>query len=116
MNPVMLHISGNGNRGNPDNHNGERFLMVLEGELKLEYGDDLLLLGTGDSIYIYAAIPHVLMPAGRGTVKVLSVSYEPSSSAASSRNGTRLPKGPAGNGQSGNHTAKNRGPAARGKR
>ena len=29
---------------------------------------------------------------------------------------TRLPKGPAGNGQSGNHTAKNRGPAARGKR
>ena len=116
MNPVMLHISGNGNRGNPDNHNGERFLMVLEGELKLEYGDDLLLLGTGDSIYIYAAIPHVLMPAGRGTVKVLSVAYEPSSSAASSRNGTRLPKGPAGNGQSGNHTAKNRGPAARVKR
>ena len=41
--------------------------MVLEGELKLEYGDDLLLLGTCDSIYIYiyAAIPHVLMPAGR---------------------------------------------------
>jgi len=59
------HISGNGNRGNPDNHNGERFLMVLEGELKREYGDDLLLLGTGDIIYIYAAIPHVLMPAGR---------------------------------------------------
>lgn len=116
MNPVMLQISGNGNRGNPDNHNGERFLMVLEGELKLEYGNDLMLLGTGDSIYIYAAIPHVLMPAGRGTVKVLSVAYEPSSSAASSRNGSRPPKEPVGNGHSGNHTAKNRGAAARGKR
>lgn len=77
MNPVILHISGNGNRGNPDNHDGERFLMVLEGELKLGYGDDLLLLSEGDSIYIYAAIPHTLMPAGRGTVKILSVAYEP---------------------------------------
>jgi transcriptional regulator with XRE-family HTH domain len=76
MNPVMLHISGNGNRGNPDNHNGERFLMVLEGELKLEYGDDLLLLGAGDSIYIYAAIPHTIVPAGKGTARVLSVSYD----------------------------------------
>jgi len=117
MNPVMLHISGNGNRGNPDNHNGERFLLVIEGELKLEYGDDLLLLGAGDSIYIYAAIPHVLMPAGRGTVKVLSVAYEPSSSAASLRNGgSRPPKGPAVDGQSGNRTAKSRRPATRGKR
>lgn len=117
MNPVMLHISGNGNRGNPDNHNGERFLLVIEGELKLEYGDDLLLLGTGDSIYIYAAIPHVLMPAGRGMVKVLSVAYEPSTPAASSRNGTRPPpKGPAVDGPGGNHAAKGRGPAARGKR
>jgi transcriptional regulator with XRE-family HTH domain len=76
MNPIILHISGNGNRGNPDNHDGERFLLVLEGELKLEYGNDLLLLTEGDSIYIYAAIPHTLMPAGRGTVKVLSVAYE----------------------------------------
>lgn len=105
MNPVMLHISGNGNRGNPDNHNGERFLLVLEGELKLEYGEDLLLLGEGDSIYIYAAIPHTLMPANRGTVKVLSVSYEPSTLSAATRDG-----------HYGSHAAKTRRPAARGKR
>ena len=77
MNPLMLHISGSGNRGTPDNHNGERFLYVVEGELKVEYGDDLILLKPGDSIYIYAAIPHTLMPAGRDPVKVLSVAYEP---------------------------------------
>ena len=82
MNPVILRITGNGNRGNPDNHNGERFLMVLEGKLKLEYGDDLLMLGPGDSIYIYAAIPHTLMPAAGGMVKVLSVAYEPGWGAA----------------------------------
>ena len=77
MNPMIVHLSGVGNRHRPDNHNGERFLLVLDGEVKLEYGDELIHLGTGDSVYIYAAIPHVLAPAGRGTAKVLSVSYDP---------------------------------------
>jgi transcriptional regulator with XRE-family HTH domain len=100
MEPLILHISGNGNRGTPDNHDGERFLLVLEGELKIEYGDDLLLLGEGDSIYIYAAIPHTLMPAGRGTVKVLSVAYEPpATKAARPRDGRKT----GGDGRDGDH-------------
>lgn len=77
MNPVIVHLSGVGNRQHPDNHDGERFLLVLEGQVKLEYGDELIHLDTGDSVYIYAAIPHVLAPAGRGTAKVLSVAYDP---------------------------------------
>ena len=77
MNPMIVHLSGVGNRHHPDNHDGERFLLVLDGEVKLEYGDELIHLDTGDSVYIYAAIPHVLAPAGRGTAKVLSVSYDP---------------------------------------
>jgi transcriptional regulator with XRE-family HTH domain len=79
MNPVIVNLSGVGNRQHPDNHDGERFLLVLEGEVKLEYGDELIHLAKGDSVYIYAAIPHVLAPAGRGTAKVLSVSYDPKS-------------------------------------
>jgi len=75
MDPSILHISGSGNKGTPDNHDGERFLLVLDGDLKITYGDDVLLLSPGDSIYIYAAIPHTLMPAARGTVKVLSIAY-----------------------------------------
>ena len=82
MNAMMLHISGTGNRGNPDNHNGERFLYVVEGELELQYGDELMLLKAGDSIYIYAAIPHTLVPAGHDPVKVLSVAYEPAAKTA----------------------------------
>jgi transcriptional regulator with XRE-family HTH domain len=77
MNPVIVHLSGVGNRHAPDNHNGERFLLVLDGKVKLEYGDEIIHLGMGDSVYIYAAIPHVLAPADRGTAKVLSVSYDP---------------------------------------
>jgi transcriptional regulator with XRE-family HTH domain len=91
MNPVIVHLSGVGNRHRPDNHNGERFLLVLDGEVKLEYGDELIHLGTGDSVYIYAAIPHVLAPAGRGTAKVLSVSYDPKAVATPASGGRVSP-------------------------
>lgn len=77
MNPVIVHLSGMGNRQHPDNHDGERFLLVLDGGVRLEYGDEVIHLEVGDSVYIYAAIPHVLAPSGRGTAKVLSVSYDP---------------------------------------
>lgn len=77
MHPAIVHVSGNGNKGTPDCHRGERFLFVLDGDLKLEYGDELLLLSKGDSIYLHASIPHALMPATRGaTAKVLSVIHE----------------------------------------
>lgn len=77
MHPAILHVSGNGTKGAPDCCRGERFLFVLAGDLKLEYGDELLQLSQGDSIYLHAAIPHTLMPATRGsTVQVLSVIHE----------------------------------------
>jgi transcriptional regulator with XRE-family HTH domain len=84
MNPAIIHLSGNGNRSHPDNHDGQRFLLVLEGEIRLEYGEDVIQLAEGDSVYIYAAIPHVLTPLGKNTARVLSVSFDP------------LPTGPVG--------------------
>jgi transcriptional regulator with XRE-family HTH domain len=77
MNPLILHISGNGNQSRPHHHDGERFLLVLDGNVTIAYGDEKIPLAEGDSIYIYAAIPHTIVPAGRGTAKVLSVSCEP---------------------------------------
>jgi transcriptional regulator with XRE-family HTH domain len=76
--PAILHVSGNGNRKAPDSHDGERFLHVLDGDLKIHYGDELILLGPGDSVYLDAAIAHTLVPADRGTVRVLSVAFDPS--------------------------------------
>lgn len=81
MHPVILHLTGVGNRHQPDNHDGERFLLVLDGDVRIEYGDDAIHLEEGDSVYIYAAIPHTLAPAGRTAAKVLSVSYLPSGQA-----------------------------------
>lgn len=93
MNPTIVHLSGVGNRHHPDNHDGERFLFVLEGEVKVEYGNEVIHLDQGDSVYIYAAIPHVLAPAGRGNAKVLSVSYDPKPT-ASTLGGGRKGRGP----------------------
>lgn len=77
MEPTILQISGAGNRKNPDHHDGERFLHVLDGELKVLYGDELIVLAAGDSLYLDAALPHALFPGGSGTARVLSVSFEP---------------------------------------
>jgi transcriptional regulator with XRE-family HTH domain len=77
MNPVIIHLSGAGNRSHPDNHDGERFILVLDGEVRLEYGEELIQLKAGDSVYIYAAIPHTLAPVGRGTARIVSVSFDP---------------------------------------
>jgi transcriptional regulator with XRE-family HTH domain len=76
MDPAILRVSATGNLRHPDNHDGERFLLVLEGTVEVVYGDQHIELTVGDSMYIYAAIPHTLHAIGRGEARVLSVSYE----------------------------------------
>jgi transcriptional regulator with XRE-family HTH domain len=87
MEPAILHISNAGNRKNPDHHDGERFLHVLAGDVKVRYGDELIVLAEGDSVYLDASLPHAIFPGSRGTSRVLSVSFEPA------RNGRGAAKG-----------------------
>lgn len=77
MHPVVLHVAAAGNRRQPESHDGERFLLVLDGTVRVTYGEEQIELGTGDSLYIHAAIPHAIAAAGRGAAKVLSVACDP---------------------------------------
>lgn len=77
MQPVILHVSGGGSRRQPDSHDGERFLFVLEGDVNVTYGDEQMHLTAGDSLYMHATIPHTITAAGRRGSKVLSVAYAP---------------------------------------
>ena len=77
MAPAVLHLTGTGNRKLPETFAGERFLHVVDGEVKVSYGEELILLAKGDSIYIDAAVPHSLVPASRGSARLLSVVFEP---------------------------------------
>jgi mannose-6-phosphate isomerase-like protein (cupin superfamily) len=55
-------------------YEGEEFLHVLEGTLAVEYGEQQVELGPGDSIYYNAQIPHRIR-AHKGS-RVLAVLYE----------------------------------------
>lgn len=96
MQPSILHIDGAGGRCQPDVFDGELFLLVLEGEVRLTYADELVQLETGDSVYLDAVIPHTIAAADR-PARVLSVSCEAGSSRKPARAGAR--GGPAPDGR-----------------
>jgi transcriptional regulator with XRE-family HTH domain len=77
MQPEIIQLSGSSNRRPAESHEGEQFLHVLEGEVKVAYGDDVVRLGKGDSMYLDAAVSHSITPSGRGATQILSVSFEP---------------------------------------
>lgn len=59
-----------------NNHKGEEFLMVLEGELEFRYGGNIVVLNEGDSLYFDSSIPHGYRGI-EGPVKTLVVIYRP---------------------------------------
>jgi transcriptional regulator with XRE-family HTH domain len=58
-------------------HEGEEFIHVLEGNLKLEYGTSSETLKTGDSVYYDSIVPHRVICADSAPVKILAVIYTP---------------------------------------
>lgn len=88
MEPAILHITAAGQRKTVDHYEGERFLHVIEGEVMVGYGDESILLGPGDSIYLDASLPHALTTTTRPAARVLSVSFQPA------RNGHPTGRGP----------------------
>lgn len=92
MQPEILELAGNGSRRLPESHDGERFLHVLEGEVKVTYGDETIRLGPGDSLYLDAAIPHVIAAASRGKARIMSVTHEPTGGHRGQANAAAQPR------------------------
>ena len=101
MQPTILHVSRTAGRRPPECGAGERFLLVLEGDVKLTYGAEVVRLAAGDSIYFDAAVPHAIAANGRST-RILSVSCaaEQRPAAASGRNGKASRAGSRGSSRS----------------
>ncbi len=59
-----------------NNHRGEEFLFVLDGQLEFRCGDDIIILDEGDSIYFDADIPHGYRGLS-GSAKALAVIFRP---------------------------------------
>jgi len=58
-------------------HEGEEFIHILSGNLKLEYGTISETLRAGDSVYYDSIVPHRVLSADSQPVRILAVIYTP---------------------------------------
>lgn len=58
-------------------HEGEEFIYVLEGVVKIIYGRDQYLLEKGDSIYYDSIVEHLVCSGSSENAKILAVVYAP---------------------------------------
>lgn len=78
MEPFMIAVNPAPAGGHKlSSHEGEEFVYVLAGEIEIEYGRDLHVLATGDSIYYDSVVPHQLRAHGDAPARILAVVYAP---------------------------------------
>jgi transcriptional regulator with XRE-family HTH domain len=58
-------------------HEGEEFIFVLQGVVKIEYGKDTILLNSGDSIYYDSIVDHLVSAGENEPAKIVAVVYTP---------------------------------------
>jgi len=57
----------------PLKHEGEEFIFVLEGEVEVRLGGEVILLKEGDSLYFESQVPHALVGRGHRKPRALAV-------------------------------------------
>lgn len=59
----------------PNRHDGEEILFVLEGQVEVKLADHTDILNPGDSIYYDSNLPHVVSCHGKEPAKIFAVIY-----------------------------------------
>lgn len=78
MEPFLVDVHpGAPAREKHSTHEGEEFIYVLEGEIEIQYGGTVHLLGKGDSIYYDSIVSHDVRTAGNAPARLLAVVYAP---------------------------------------
>ncbi|GAB4348546.1 MAG: XRE family transcriptional regulator [Candidatus Abyssubacteria bacterium] len=78
MQPLLVSLlDGNQRWTGADPHNGEEFLVVLEGKAEVLVGQNKFVLNKGDSIYFKSVSPHYYRKLGKGKTVSLAVTYPP---------------------------------------
>jgi len=73
---ISVHPADPGNH-HLSSHEGEEFIYVLDGQIEIEYGKDLFLLDTGDTIYYDSIVPHQVRASASAPARILAVVYAP---------------------------------------
>lgn len=58
-------------------HEGEEFIYILDGSVKINYGKETFILETGESIYYDSIVDHLVSAASDQPAKILAVVYTP---------------------------------------
>jgi quercetin dioxygenase-like cupin family protein len=59
----------------PNQHDGEEIIFVLEGQVEVRLSDHTDLLNSGDSIYYDSTLPHIVSCYGNKPATILAVIY-----------------------------------------
>lgn len=78
MEPLLVDLDLSDDSANKkSSHEGEEFIYVLDGSIKVEYGKDVYNLNRGESIYFDSIIEHDVKAAGNEQARILAVIHEP---------------------------------------
>jgi transcriptional regulator with XRE-family HTH domain len=78
MEPFFIEVEPHqGEPGKLSSHEGEEFIVVIQGQIELIYGQETFTLGPGDSIYYNSVVPHHLTAAGGEKASIYAVLYFP---------------------------------------
>jgi quercetin dioxygenase-like cupin family protein/ribosome-binding protein aMBF1 (putative translation factor) len=74
MEPFLVSLIPTG-FGELSNHDGQEFIFVLEGEIRVQVGKEVEVLRPGDSVYYDSFHPHLVKCCGNKPAKILAVIY-----------------------------------------
>ncbi len=77
MEPIYVELHKNGETFHDYPHTGEEFGYVIEGEIKVIYGDEVQICKEGESFYFIAKKDHYIMNNSDRKAKVIWVSCPP---------------------------------------
>lgn len=61
----------------PSSHEGEEFIFVLNGTVKINYGKETHILQKGDSIYYDSIVDHLVSDVDEAPAQILAIVYTP---------------------------------------
>ena len=77
MEPLMMDLYPADDEGlKKSSHEGEEFIYVLDGSVRIEYGKEVYELSAGESIYYDSIVEHDVKAIG-GQARILAVIHEP---------------------------------------
>ena len=77
MEPFYIDIMPDDGPTALSSHQGEEFIIVVSGQLKVIYGKEEHLLGSGDTIYYNSIVPHHVGAVGGSPCSIFAIIYYP---------------------------------------